>query len=153
MKKYRKGVFIVVFYGKKYLLLGRVLHWNGWEFPKAGLKKGEQDKEAVKRELKEETGLKARKIIDFKIKGKFKYAQEYNDRPGILGQTWHLFAVQSSSRRVKIDRREHSSYKWLNFKQAYKLLTWQSQKKCLKLVDKFLRSNKKQVITSFQHTF
>ena len=140
--KYRKGVFILVYCDNKYLLLKRKLHWVGWEFPKAGLERGEQDKQAVSRELREETGLKPKKIIDFKIRGKFKYAREYSDRPGISGQTWHLFLVEVSSKIVKTDKNEHSSYKWLEFKQAYNLLTWPSQKKCLKIVNKFLIDKK-----------
>jgi len=142
MKKYRKGIFIVVFSENKYLLLERKLHWTGWEFPKAGLERGEQDKQAVSRELKEETGLKPKRIIDFKIKGKFLYKKEYADRPGILGQTWHLFAVEVSSERVKVDKLEHSSYKWLGYDGAYKLLSWANQKKCLKEVEKLRKKLK-----------
>ena len=60
--KYRKAVFIVA-YSKinnkiEYLLLKRKLHWKGWEFPKGGAEEKENNLDAVKRELKEETGLK-----------------------------------------------------------------------------------------------
>ncbi|MEK6820150.1 MAG: NUDIX domain-containing protein, partial [Nanoarchaeota archaeon] len=108
--RYRKGVFMVV-YAKKgekieYLLLERILHWIGWEFPKAGLEKGENDERAVVRELKEETGLKAKKILDLKVDGKFDYGRELPDRKGIKGQTFKLYAVEVKKRKVKIDRSE-----------------------------------------------
>ncbi len=137
--KYRKGVFLVVFNKDKYLLLKRVLHWTGWEFPKGGIESNESIEKAVSRELREETGLIARRIIDLKASGKFDYGRELPDRPGILGQTWHLFAVQVSTKKVRLDKREHLSYKWLNYPQAYNLLTFNIQKRCLKVVNWFLK--------------
>ena len=141
--RYRKGVFIVVYRkGRKkfeYLILNRILHWQGWEFPKGGLEKGENDEEAAKRELKEETGLKARRMLKLKEKGKFDYGRELADRPGILGQAWKLFAAEAEKGKIRIDKNEHQDYRWLGFKQAYNLLTWPSQKRCLRIVDKFIR--------------
>lgn len=136
--KYRKGIFFVVYRkGKKiiYLLLRRNLHWEGWEFPKAGLNKGEGDSEAVKRELEEETGLEARKIEKFNKTGKFDYNREFKDRPKVKGQTWKLYGVEVKDGKVKLDKNEHSDYKWLEFDKALKLLTWPNQKQCLKLVN------------------
>jgi len=140
--KYRKGVFMVVYSkGKKieYLLLNRILHWQGWEFPKGGVK-GENDEKAVVRELKEETGLKPIRILDLEVNGKFNYRRELPDRLGIRGQTFKLFAVEVRKGRVRIDKREHIGYKWLDYKKAEKMLTWNVQKRCLKVVDWFLKS-------------
>ena len=142
--KYRKGVFMVVYArkGKKieYLLLERILHWTGWEFPKAGLERGENDERAVVRELKEETGLKAGKILDLKVDGKFDYGRELPDRIGIKGQTFKLYAVEVKKRKVSIDKREHTGYKWLEYKKAHSLLRWNVQKRCLRVVNWFIRS-------------
>ena len=141
-RKYRKGVFIVVYAGKKpeCLLLNRILHWQGWEFPKGGVNGKENIENAVKRELKEETGLIARKIIDLKVNGKFDYGRELPDRPGIKGQTFKLYAVEVKKGKVKIDKREHTGYKWAKFQEAEKLLTFCIQKRCLKVVDWFVRN-------------
>ena len=72
MKKYRKGIFVVVYSKTKnkieYLILKRKLHWKGWEFPKGGKRIYETLQMAVKREVKEETGLKPLKIKSFKEK-------------------------------------------------------------------------------------
>jgi len=140
--KYRKGLFFVVYKkkGKKiyYLLLKRILHWSGWEFPKGGIENKEENKETIKREIREETGLKVKKIINMKRKGKFDYGRELPDRQGFKGQTWKLYAVEVGSGRIRLDKREHTDYKWLEFRKAYDLLTWGSQKKCLKFVNEKL---------------
>ena len=141
--KYRKAVFIVTYslIGNKiyYLILKRKLHWKGWEFPKGGVNFLETKKHAVKRELKEETGLKPLKIKKFNIHGKYKYNKEFRDRPGIKGQNYTLFAVETKKEKIKLDKLEHSNYKWLNFKEAMKKLTWKNQKKCLKVVDDWIK--------------
>jgi len=151
---YRQGVFVVVFRktkpettsktGIEYLLLKRKLHWNGWEFPKGGIDKGESLMKAVKRELKEETGLAPEKIIKFKLKGRYDYKRKLSDRPGYKGQTYSLFAVQvsSKSRGVKIDKIEHVTYSWLEFKKAIRAIHWSDQKKCLRAVDALLKKSK-----------
>ena len=79
--KYRKGIFILTFNLEKnkpeYLILKRKLHWKGWEFPKAGIERFESKKKAVKREIKEETGLEIIKINSHKNKGKYLYKKEF----------------------------------------------------------------------------
>lgn len=145
-KKYRKSLFIVVYSktkkGIEYLLLKRKLHWRGWEFPKGGKRIYETKKRTVKRELKEETGLKAIRIKKFNISGKFRYDKEYSDRKGFIGQNYSLYSAEvkkSVRKKIKIDKREHSNYKWLGFEEAINKLKWENQKKCLKIVDKNLK--------------
>lgn len=144
--RYRKAVFVVV-YSKtekeiEYLILKRKLHWNGWEFPKGGLEGLKEiifTKNAVKRELREETGLNPIKIIKFSVKGRYKYNKQLKDRPGIIGQEFILYAAEVKKQKIKIDALEHSDYKWALFKEALKKLTWQNQKKCLKIVNSYLK--------------
>ncbi len=140
--KYRKAVFVVTYRKEKdkikYLILKRKLHWKGWEFPKGGVNKDESLLHAVKREIKEETGQSAFNIKKYKYHGKYKYPRLYADRPGIIGQTFHLFSAELKKPKVKIDRLEHSTYKWLDFKSALKLLTYKNKKICLKIVNKKL---------------
>ncbi len=148
MRKYRKAVFMVAYAntseGVEYLILKRKKHWKGWEFPKGGMEEGEKDKQTVKREIKEETGLDYKKIKKFDYEGKYNYPKEFKDRPGVIGQTFKLFAVElkkSEDRKIEIDKKEHSDYKWLKFKEAFQKLTWNNQKKSLIMVDRWL--NKK----------
>ncbi len=145
--KYRKAVFIVVYSIDKdckvdYLLLKRKLHWRGWEFPKGGRERFETKRQAVERELFEETGLKPKSVKMFDYKGRYYYKRKLQDRPGIKGQTFQLFAVEvekPKNSKIKIDKKEHSDFKWLPFDKAYKLLTWPNQKKSLKLVNNWLK--------------
>jgi len=145
--KYRRGVFIVV-YSKAsnkiyYLVLQRKLHWKGWEFPKGGVECLETKKMAIKREVREETGLKPIKIKRFNIKGKFDYNKKYLDRKGYRGQAYSLYAAKVRKQIVNIDRQEHSAYKWLEFNDAIQKLTWPNQKKCLSIVHAWLKIGKK----------
>jgi 8-oxo-dGTP pyrophosphatase MutT (NUDIX family) len=146
MAIYRKGVFIVAYkkQNKKiyYLLLKRKLHWKGWEFPKGGIEKSESEKTAVKRELKEETNQVSNKIKPFEVSGKYKYAEEYSDRKGMIGQSYKLFSAEIKDDKISIDKREHSDFQWLDFEKAWSRLNWPNQRKCLMIVNKYLTSRK-----------
>lgn len=139
-EKYRKAIFMLVYaenQGKQeYLILKRKLHWRGWEFPKGGLEILETKKRAIKREIKEETGLEILKIKKEKIKGKYRYKKELEDRKGITGQTYDLYSVLVKKKKVKLDKNEHSDFKWVDFKTALKKLTWPNQRKCLRYFEK-----------------
>ncbi len=137
--KYRKGLFIILYSGKEYLILKRKLHWKGWEFAKGGVEKEEKIKDALIREIKEETGQKPLNIKKFDISGKYKYKKELSDREGVIGQTYTLYAAEIKKSRIKIDKKEHSIYKWVEYKTALKKLTWSNQRKCLRIVNNWLK--------------
>jgi tRNA nucleotidyltransferase (CCA-adding enzyme) len=146
-KSLRPSVFIVTYYldkknSPRYLIQKRKKHWKGWEFPKGGIEKLETKKQAVKRELKEETGLDPIKIKNHHKKGIWLYEEELKDRPGIKGQKWHLFSVEVKKEKLKIDKKEHYSEKWTTYNKAMKTLTHKNQKDCLKLVNDWLKEEK-----------
>lgn len=144
--KYRKAVFILTYAktrGKankkiEYLILKRRLHWIGWEFPKGGVRRFETKRRAVRREIREETGLNILKIKKFHVHGQYRYDKKYAYRKGMIGQTFSLYAVEVKKDKVKISDKEHSDYKWADFRQTLKLLTWNNQKRCLKIVNSYL---------------
>ncbi|MFH1358601.1 MAG: NUDIX domain-containing protein [archaeon] len=147
-KIYRKSFFCVVYKKKKgfsgkekilYLILKRKLHWKGWEFPKGGLENKEDEKKAMIREVKEETGNKPLSIKAYSVSGQYKYKQVFFDRPEIIGQSFKLFSAELSPGKIKVDKHEHSTYKWVSFEKAYKILTWPNQKQCLRVVNKSLK--------------
>ncbi len=141
--KYRKGIFAVIYSrspkGIEYLLLKRKLHWRGWEFVKGKIERFETMKMAAKREAKEETGQKILKIKKFNVHGSYRYKKILKDRPGKIGQTYSLFAIEVKRGKIKLDSKEHKGYKWVSFKDAIKHLKWPNQKKCLKRVNDWLR--------------
>src|SRR3989344_1001102 len=100
-KGYRKAVFVVIYKKQdnkiQYLILKRKLHWKGWEFTKGGVENGETEMFTVIREVKEETGLNAVKIINHKKKGKYNYKKIIPNRP-YLGQTYSLYSAQVSNK-------------------------------------------------------
>lgn len=144
MKKYRHAIFAVVYAitndKVEYAILKRKKHWVGWEFTKGKIEKFETKGMAARRETEEETGLKILKIKRFHIDGFYRYKKKLNDRPGIIGQTYHLFAVRAKKGKIKVDKKEHSFGKWMSFEEAMKKLTWEDQKKCLKIVNDWLLS-------------
>ena len=144
-KNYRKGVFIIVYKIKNkkinYLILKRKLHWNGFEFPKGGIEKGETILDAVKRETHEETGLKIEKIINHGIKGKYEYDKKIPGRENISGQTYSLYSAKVNNGKVSIDKHEDTKYYWLNYKESLKILSKKNQKDCLKIVNRKIASH------------
>jgi 8-oxo-dGTP pyrophosphatase MutT (NUDIX family) len=109
-----------------------------------GISKGgigflETKKRAIKREVKEETGLDVLKIKKFNINGKYKYDKEYPSRKGLVGQTFSLYAVEVKKGKIKLDRLEHSNYKWLEFEKTVRELKWPNQKKCMAIVHEWLK--------------
>jgi len=139
LKKYRHAIFAVVYTitnGKvEYAILKRKKHWVGWEFTKGKIEKLETKRMAARREVKEETGLKILKVKKYKISGSYKYDKECKDRPGVIGQTYHLFAVKTKKGKIKVDKKEHVYGEWVSFKNAMKKLTWSDQRRCLKIVN------------------
>ena len=137
---FKEGVKAVIFDVKEnkpvYLLLHRVLNWQGWEFPKGGIEKGEGEEEALIREVREETGLKnieiIKKINIVKYKGG--NGNQY---------IYHQYLVKGdASEKVVLQKEpvvEHDDYVWVGFEEAHDLLTWPNDKETLKKADEMVR--------------
>jgi len=143
--KFRKGIFVVIYKidnnkSIDYLLLKRKLHWKGWEFSKGGIEKGETKMQTVKREVREESGINPvkGKIKKYNLKGKYFYDKNTIKDRCCEGQTYELFSAQIKKGKIKIDKKEHSDYKWVDFRKAIKMLKWKNQKRALGVVDKSL---------------
>jgi 8-oxo-dGTP pyrophosphatase MutT (NUDIX family) len=146
LKLFRPAVFIVTYTltdkGVEYLLLKRRLHWNGWEFPKGGMKRGEEMERAVLRELYEETGQRAILIQNHETKGKYEYKTFLPDRRPFSGQTYNLFSAQVEKGNIRFSKIEHSEYKWFSFEEAIKKLSWPNQRRCITIVNDSLKEKK-----------
>jgi 8-oxo-dGTP pyrophosphatase MutT (NUDIX family) len=144
--KYRKYVAaIVIFKAKKdkepqLLILRRKQNWRGWEYVKGGLLPNESLLEALKREIREETGQRKFKIIKkLPIVIKYKWKKEFlKDKKLWKGAIQSVFLVQIFSNKIKIDKEEHSGYKFVSPKKALKLLTFREPKRALKYSLNFL---------------
>lgn len=116
----------------RYLLVRRIPERGGfWQPITGGLEEGETKIEALKREIREETGIE--NII--KIIEAVHYF-EFSD-PHLLKE--YVFGVEvSSDEKVVLDRKEHSEFKWCSFQEALRLLEWKGNKDGLRRLDRIL---------------
>ena len=129
----RKGISAIVFYkgerGTEYLLLRRKKNWKGWELLKGGRKTRESEDDALKREVKEETGESKIKVKKTKFLQEFQFQEEYaKDNKRWDAERNRVYAVQIFTKEIRIDRREHSGFKWVKKSDVLRLLTWPDQK-------------------------
>ena len=45
--------------------------------------------------------------------------------------------------KVKLDKIEHNGHRWVSFEEAYKKLTWPNQRKCLKMINNWIKDKSK----------
>jgi len=139
--KIRKGVCAIIFFDSpkktEYLILKRKLNWKGWEFLKGGIKGKESELAALKREIKEEIGVKKFGALKTKEFNFFKYQKEYiKDKHMFDGAKNTIFLVQIFSKKIKIDRNEHSGFRWVDRKTVLKMLTWKDSRKIFEKLTK-----------------
>ena len=118
----------------EYLLLKRLPDRNGfwhWQPVTGVLEEKETRTEALRREIKEETGIKnlIRVIEDL-------YYFEFSDSN--LNQEYVYGVEVSSIEEVVLDGREHSEYRWCGIKDALQLLYWKENKEALEKLNKIL---------------
>lgn len=142
MKKVRKAIAAIIFREKnpnKILLVNKVKNEDikkeikpEWDIPKGGIKEKETEKDALIREIKEETGLKRIKVIKklkTKIVFKFpkKYCQEYKK------QETTVFVINQTSKKEKPTPKtnEIKKAKYFNLEKALTLIKYKETKKAI----------------------
>lgn len=144
--------------GKKilYLLLKRapvIKKSNGlkaigdsWDLPKGKIEKKETYEETIQREIGEETGIKRVKFIPgfstwinffYRAKGEEKKNRKKTKKGLNIFKIVTYFLIETKTKKVELSR-EHTHYKWLEYKKAYKFITFNSTKKVLKKANLFL---------------
>ncbi len=110
----------------KFLLLKRIKEKGGfWQPLTGGIEGEETPKEALRRELVEELGIKkAKNTIDLKYK--FSFILESGSK-----LTEHVFGVELDPIQKSKLSGEHTECKWVDFQKALRLLKWESNKKSL----------------------
>jgi 8-oxo-dGTP pyrophosphatase MutT (NUDIX family) len=116
----------------EYLLLKRLPERNGfWQPVTGGVEEGETLTEALRREIREETGIEnlVRVIEDI-------YYFEFSD-PNLNKE--YVFGVEVASTEVVVlDGEEHSEYRWCSIKGALQLLSWKENKEALEKLNTML---------------
>lgn len=129
--------------GIEYLLLKTIPRRGGfWQPITGGLEEGETKREALRREVKEETGIEnIIKVIEgvhsfeFQVRSSIETCQ-----PLTMHLKEYAFGIEvSSDEEVILDGKEHSEYRWCNFEKALKLLKWKENKEALKKLNEILK--------------
>ena len=129
--------------GREYLLLHHQPNENKraakvaaghWSFAKGHVEKGETTEQTVRREIKEETSITE---LDFILgfKQTIRYFVNYNGEKRMKFVAF--FLAKTNQKKVTISF-EHQGYKWLSYEQAYRNVTYTSDKQVLKAAEAFL---------------
>jgi len=126
---------------KFYYLL---LHYQSghWDFPKGHIEKGEEEKETVKREIKEETGIEDVEFIPGfreRITYFFRKSYDKSKKPPLVFKEVVFYLVKTKTKQVRISY-EHTGYKWLPYNKAIKQITFKNAKNILERANNYLLS-------------
>ena len=126
---------------KFYYLL---LHYQSghWDFPKGHIEKGEEEKETVKREIKEETGIEDVEFIPGfreRITYFFRKSYDKSKKPPLVFKEVVFYLVKTKTKQVRISY-EHTRYKWLPYNKAIKQITFKNAKDILERANNYLLS-------------
>jgi len=117
----------------EYLLLKRTSEREGfWQPITGGLEEGETRIEALRREVREETGIKyIIRIIEDVHYFEFLDPSPYKE---------YVYGVEvSPTETIILDKKEHSEFRWCSFQEALGLMKWKENKEALKKLNKILR--------------
>lgn len=134
---------IIIFYFKtqkpEFLLLQDKN--DNWSLPKGHVEKNETLEKAALREVKEETGLKIKELIQGfckKISYDFiKKDSKQNQNRKVHKEVFY-FLAKSDTKKVKISH-EHNNFSWFFYDEAMKKLKYKNLKQLLVKANNFLK--------------
>jgi 8-oxo-dGTP pyrophosphatase MutT (NUDIX family) len=127
MAKAIQTIAAIIFDKKKdysFLVLKKQGTWTGWQFVQGEKEKDEEWETAVRREVKEETGLADIEIVKkLDIKSDYWFVWE--------GEKIHKFLTfflvkADKKQKIKLSV-EHSGYKWCGYQEALKSLKYNKE--------------------------
>ncbi|KAA0444215.1 MAG: RNA pyrophosphohydrolase [Candidatus Thioglobus sp.] len=119
---YRANVGMVITNDKRQVLLAKRHQQSGWQLPQGGIDKGENEIDALFRELKEEVGLASEHIdLIAKTPKWLRYELPKNKKNNsCIGQKqiWFLLKLTSPEHNIKLDTHskiEFEDWKWVDY--------------------------------------
>ena len=104
-----------------------------WDFPRGHIEEGEDELAAAKRELREETSISDINIIQgFSYEYSYKFFNNQREKKVLL-------LLAKTSQKDIILSPEHIEFKWLDFENALKLITYPHPKNALFKANDFLQ--------------
>jgi bis(5'-nucleosidyl)-tetraphosphatase len=135
MQQERSAGSILFFKEEKILYLLLQYEAGHWDFPKGHVEPGEQDKETVRREIREETSIGNIEFIEGFME---KIHYFYRIKGSLMSKDVSIYLVKAMDRKVKISY-EHIGFMWLPYEEAFSKLTFKNAKMILKKADDFLK--------------
>ncbi len=113
-----------------------VQHNEGhWGFPKGHKDKKESDEETALREFQEETGINEVVIFSYLF---WEEEYDFEKNKKIFHKKVKYFLGKTDIEKVRIQTKELKNYKWTNYKEALKLLTYSQSRDILRQVKKII---------------
>jgi len=106
-----------------------------WSFPKGHKEGRESDLEAAKREVEEEVGIK-----DFQLIDDIYFIEKYTIKSKKEGieKTVKYYLAKTKSQNIILQEEEIKDAKWLEFEDAYNLLSFKEAKNLLEKVKEYI---------------
>ena len=107
-----------------------------WDFVKGNIEEGEKEKETVKRELFEETGIDSLQIHqEFNEKVEYNYYKKDRKVHKIVS----YYLAETDQKEIKLSF-EHLDYKWSDYEDLMKLITFENSREILKKGNELIKN-------------
>lgn len=113
-----------------------ILHYElgHWDFVKGNIEKGEDEKETVKREIEEETGIARVRFVDG-FRETIKYLYKWKGQN--IFKIVIFYLAETRQRKVRLSN-EHTGHDWLPYQETLQRLTFRNSKEVLKKANEFI---------------
>lgn len=130
----------------EHLIIKRAKLSYNWQCVTGGVEKSEKPLEADHRELFEETGYKAIKMIPFVYSKDYLIDDEAEGKhdPDLFAKILQeidiivFIAILTDLKDPVLNPKEHTDWKWCTFENTYQLVDWAIEKKQHKIIRKFI---------------
>ncbi len=117
-----ESVLVVVYTAdRRVLLLRRKEPPSFWQSVAGSLEWGEDPQQAMVRELREETGIESKEVVDCYVLNRFLIYPMWRDRyaPGVVEGLEYVFRLKLDTIcEITLNEREHAEYQWVSRREA-----------------------------------